>query len=200
MAAQAIVGAGLVVALFVGGCNGQGEGNVTTTTTTTTPAPTTTLDPLAVEEVAVTEAARQARLSLIDALVNLDDPAAVAALDLWYLPGSPARETADQSLQDLRDEGWRVRPHPQVPESLVVEDISFTGDPPQQAELIVCVVSSAVLYEPGGGPDGGDAVINDAVAAYRLRYLMTNTAGRWQLNSVIEIERWEGVAECPAAA
>jgi hypothetical protein len=198
MAAHSILGAGVVVALLVGGCNGDGEGPAATTTTTTL-APTTTVDPLAAEEAAVSEAARQARLTLINALVNLDDPEAVAALDRWYLPGSPARETADQSLQDLRDEGWRVRPHPDVPESLVVEAISLTGDPPQEAELTVCVVSSAVLYEPGGGPDGGDSIINDAVAAYRLRYLMTKNEGLWQLNSVVEIDRWEGVVACPAA-
>jgi hypothetical protein len=79
MAAHSILGAGLVVALFVNGCNGQGEGNVTTTTTTTTTtaAPTTTLDPLAAEEAAVSDAARQARLARTQAFIHLDDPDAI---------------------------------------------------------------------------------------------------------------------------
>jgi hypothetical protein len=196
VAATSIVGVGLAVAVFVGGCSGEGEGP--TTTTTTTVAPTTTVDPLAAEEAAVSEAAEQARLSLINALVNIDDPTASAALDRWYVADSPAYQTAMQSLQDLRDEGWRVRVHPNIPESLVVEEVMLTGGPPPTgAEVLVCVVSSGILYEPGGAPDGGDAIINDAVASYRLRYLMAKVDGLWQLSSVLEIDRWEGVTTCP---
>ena len=58
-----MLGVGLVVALSVGGCDGSGEGSTTVPTTTTTVAPTTTLDPIAAEEAAVSEAAVQARLA-----------------------------------------------------------------------------------------------------------------------------------------
>ena len=77
MAATSIVGVGLAVAVLVGGCNGDGEGSTTepTTTTvapttvapTTTASPTTTIDPLAAEEAAVSEAAEQARLARLSA-------------------------------------------------------------------------------------------------------------------------------------
>jgi hypothetical protein len=197
MAAQAIVGAGLVVALFVGGCNGQGEGNVTTTTTTTTPAPTTTLDPLAVEEVAVTEAARQARLARLNVLVNPGDAAAVAALDQYYVAGSPARAEVDGSLMDLETEGWAVRPNPDVPEALTVEEITFDGH--TNAALVVCIIDSGIVYEPGAGPDGGDAIVNDIIYAYRSEYLMSKVDGSWKLVDVIGVEEWQGVTECPAS-
>ena len=88
MAAHSILGAGVVVALFVGGCNGDGEGPASTTTTTV--APTTTLDPLVAEEAAVSDAAKQARLARLNAFMNLDDAAAIAALDRYYVAGSPA--------------------------------------------------------------------------------------------------------------
>src|SRR5262245_25312142 len=162
-----VLGVGLVVALSVGGCNGSGEGS-TTTTTTTTVAPTTTLDPVAAEEAAVSEAAEQARLARTQAFIHLDDPAAIAALDQYYAGDGTARAEVDQSLEDLRTEGWHVRPHPTIPEALTVEQITFTdGPPPTRADLVVCVVDSAIIFEPGAGPDGGDVIVNDVVGAFR---------------------------------
>ena len=70
MAATSILGAGLAVALFVGGCNGDGEGP-----TDRRPRRRRRrrwrrrrrLIPLAAEEAAVSEAAEQARLRAINA-------------------------------------------------------------------------------------------------------------------------------------
>ena len=86
--------------------------------------------------------------------MNLDDPAATAALDQWYVAGSPARETVDQSLQDLRDEGWRVRPHPAVPDSVVVEEVDVRDSTASTAaaDVVVCVVDAGIVYEPNAGP------------------------------------------------
>jgi hypothetical protein len=205
MTAHSIVGTGLVVALFVGGCNGDGEATVSTTATTTvapttTAAPTTTLDPLAAEEAAVSEAAVQARLARTQAFIDLDDADSIAALDRYYDAGGPARSEVDQSLQDLRDEGWRVRSHPTIPEATTVEMVTFTdGPPPTRAEVIVCIVDSAIIVEPGGGPDGGEAIVNDQVAAARTTYEMVKVDGLWKLRSLIGGQEFEGVAECPAA-
>jgi hypothetical protein len=82
-----------------------------------------------------------------------------------------------------------------------VERISFTnGPPPTEAELVVCVVSAGVLYEPGAAPDSSDVIINDSVVTYRLLYLMSKQDGSWKLRSVSQLDSWEGVTECPAAA
>jgi hypothetical protein len=88
------VGVGVAFTFAVGSCSGDGEGATTTTaatTTTSTAAPTTTLDPLAAEEAAVSHAAEQARFSRTRAFINLDDPVAIAELDLYYVPDGPAR-------------------------------------------------------------------------------------------------------------
>ena len=47
---------------------------------------------LAAEEAAVSEAAEQARLARLNALINLDDPAAIAALDQYYVAGQPGSD------------------------------------------------------------------------------------------------------------
>jgi hypothetical protein len=193
MAAHSILGAGVVVALFVGGCNGDGEGTVNTTTTTV--APTTTVDPLAAEEAAASEAAEQARLARLNVLVSPDDPAAIAALDQFYVAGSPARAEVDSSLIDLETEGWEVRPHSTVPETLTVEEISFGG--PGAATLVVCIIDSGVIYEPGAAPDGGDVIVNDTVYAARSQYEMVMVDGAWKLADISLVEEWQGIAECP---
>src|SRR6188474_514649 len=96
-----VLSVGLVVALSVGGCNGSGEGS--TTTTTSTVAPTTTLDPIAAEEAAVSEAAVQARLARFNALVNLDDPTTVENLNTYYVADGTALAEVLLGIQDLRD-------------------------------------------------------------------------------------------------
>ena len=94
--------------------------------TTTTVAPTTTLDPVAAEEAAVSEAAVQARLARLNALVNPDDPAAVAALDQYYASRQSGSSGGRPSLAgSSASEGWRVRAASDVPESVTVEEIAF---------------------------------------------------------------------------
>jgi hypothetical protein len=203
VAATSIVGMGLAVAVFVGGCNGEGEGPTTTTvpsTSTTTAAPTTTIDPLAAEEAAVSEAAVQARLARLNALVNPNNPAALAVLDQYYVPDSPARAEVDKSLGDLAREGWAVRPHPSVPDSVTVEEITFEpATPPTQATLVVCIIDSGIVYEPNAAPDGSDAIVNDIVYAARSTYRMSKVEGGWKLADISLLTEWQGMAECPEA-
>jgi hypothetical protein len=192
-----VLSVGMFVALSIGGCDGSGEGSTTVPTTTT--APTTTLDPIAAEEAAVSEAAVQARLLRSQALIHLDDPTALDALDQYYVADGPARAEIDDSLDVLRTEGWRARANPNIPEAVTVEHITFMdGAPPTRAELIVCIVDSGVIYEPGGAPDGGDSIVNDQVVAARTTYMMVKDSGSWKLHSLIGGEEFEGVIECPA--
>jgi hypothetical protein len=206
--ATSIIGVGLAVAALVGGCNGEGEGATTAPTTSTTtssvpvttPAPTTTVDPLAAEEAAVVEAAEQARLARLNALVNPDDPAALASLDLYYVPESPARGEVNTSLADLAREGWAVRPHPSVPDSVTVEEIAFeTAASPARATLVVCIIDSGIVYEPGAAPDGGEVIVNDVVYAARSTYEMAKVDGHWKLFDISLVNEWQGITECPEA-
>jgi hypothetical protein len=195
-----VLGVGMMVASWVAGCDGSGEGPTTTTpTTTTTVAPTTTLDPIAAEEAAVSEAAVQARLARLNLLVHPADPSALALVETHYVPASPARAEIDRSLSDLAREGWAVRPHPTVPESVTVEDITFDDElSPTRASLVVCIIDSGIVYEPNATPDGGEAIVNDTVYAARSRYLMNKVDGVWRLADVTLITEWQGVTECPA--
>jgi hypothetical protein len=187
---------GLVVALSIAGCNGSGEGS---TTTTTTAAPTTTLDPIAAEEAAVSEAAVQARMARFNALVNLDDPTTAESLDAYYVADGSALTEVLLGMQDLRDNGWRLRVNPNVEESLAVESVSF-DDPaaPTRAELVVCIVDTGVIYEPGGGPEGEDVIVDDAVVARRSVYEMVRDHDAWKLREVVRGDSWDGITECPA--
>jgi hypothetical protein len=204
-AVPSVFGVGLVVALFVGGCDGSGEGSTTlpttttTTTTTTTVAPTTTLDPIAAEEAAVSEAAAQARYAATAALTAPDDPSAVAGLDDFYVPGSAARQTIDEALADFRRQGLRVRANPNIAESVTVEQVALSGEPPIEADLTVCVVDPSVVYEPDAGPDGSDVIVNDIIYSHRLIYRMQKVDGVWRLAGVDNVDRWEGVTRCPPA-
>jgi hypothetical protein len=205
MAATAVLGVSFVVALAVGGCNGDGEGSISQPSTTTVVGTTTTLtpttiDPLAAEEAAVSEAAEQARLARTNALVNPDDPAALAALDRFYVSDGPARAEVDRSLADLASQGWSVRTHPTVPETVTVEQITFSGTPPTQAALVVCIIDPAIVYEPNSAPGGGETIIDDTVYAYRSVYQMSKVDGAWKLSDVSLIEEWQGVDQCPRAS
>ena len=64
----------------------------------------------------------------------------------------------------------------------------------------MCAVDPGILYEPGGAPDGGDAIVNDTVYAHRLAYLMQKVDGSWKLASVAELgSAGKGWSQCPPA-
>src|SRR5262245_12511360 len=87
---------------------------------TTTLVPTTTLEPVAVEEASVAEAAVGARVARMNALVNRDDPQAIAALDGFYVAGHPARREIDDRIATMRHEALTVIPNGDVADRLTV--------------------------------------------------------------------------------
>ena len=145
MTAHSILGAGVVVALFVGGCNGDGEATVTTTTTTTTvaPATTTTLDPLAAEEAAVSEAAEAGAAGEIERVREPRRPGRHCRARPVLRRRKPGAGRGRRvAHRPPRPKVGVVRPHPTVPESLTVEGVTFRRRPADQAERWSCALST----------------------------------------------------------
>jgi len=169
----------------------------------TTTAPPTTTTPTTIDPVAAEEAAVATRVLEIDSvswnsLVNLDAPGNADALDAHYTDAGTAREVLESDLQALRDEGWRVRERPELPQSVTVEDVVLLDGPlATRADATVCIVDSTILYEPAGAPDGSDAIVDDEIVAYRSVQHLLFEDGAWQLDEVETIDEWTGVAECP---
>ncbi len=45
--------------------------------------------------------------------------------------------------------------------------MTFVDEPYVRADVQVCFVDTNILYEPGGAPDGSDAIVNDDIGAIR---------------------------------
>jgi len=164
----------------------------------TTTAGPTTLDPVATEEALIAQRVQEIQAVRLNAYNNLDAPGNVEALDASFTDGGDARAVVESDLQALRDQGWRLRPNPDLPNSLTIEDIRVLDGPPSTAaDVQVCVIDPAVLYEPGGGPDGSDAVVNDEVYAGRLVWHLVLEDGAWELALVDTLDEWIGASACP---
>ena len=168
------------------------------TTTTATP---TTLDPVAAEEALIAQRVQEIQAVRLNAYNNLDAPGNVEALDAVYTADGLARQVVESDLETLRSEGWRLRPNPEIPNSLTIEQIWLLDGPPStRADVQACVVDPAILYEPGGAPGGGDAIVNDEVVVGRVVEHLVFVDGAWRLDEVEVIDEWRGVTSCPAAS
>ncbi|MDQ3544841.1 MAG: hypothetical protein M3431_13395 [Actinomycetota bacterium] len=167
---------------------------------TTTTATTTTLDPVAAEEALIAQRVQEIAAVRSNAAINLDAPGNAEALDASYTDGGTARQILDSDLQALRDKGWRVRPNPSVPRSIAVEAISLLDGPPAtRADVQVCIIDPEIVYEPGGLPDGSDAIVDGETYAYRSVQHLLLEEGVWQLDEVDRLDEWTGVTACPPA-
>lgn len=186
-----------------------------TTTVVTTPGQTTTTvapspaagvlvlpdEPLGPEAMEVINALYEARELFILAQMDPDGPGLDDLLDGRYARSSPARSTVEEYRTQLRRDGLRVYPSESVPWALIVEPGTvFYEDPFPRALVFACYIDSAVLYEPGGAPDGSDVIVNDEVYATRASFTMVPEDGGWQLWSVVaESESMAGRESCTGA-
>lgn len=166
----------------------------------TTIASTTTVDPVVATKSAVTAGHRAAWEAYINAVMNPDDPAAVAQLEATRVPG-PAMDLSRGNVEKLLANGWRARPNPDVAESSVIEgDITLLGGPPAtQAEFTVCVVSAGIVYEVQPDPAAPEIIVNDEISAWRNRATMVLVDGVWKLQGGTRLGTWSGATTCPAA-
>jgi hypothetical protein len=170
------------------------------TTTTSTSAPTTTVDEIAATERAVAKAAVQSRKDYLYAVRHYNAPNVLRVLRRTHAAESPSLELALDNMETLRSNGWRARPDPGVPSTLTPEgEVELLDGPPAtRAELTVCVIDSGVVYEPGGAPDGSDAIVNDEIVARRSRITMVLEDGAWKLFEGTALGEWVGETVCPA--
>jgi hypothetical protein len=162
---------------------------------------TTTVDERAATKAAVAAAAVQSREDYLYAVQNYDAPDALTVLARTTAADSPAFQRGVDNIENLRSNGWRVKPNPDVPSALTVEsDVTLLDGPPAtRAELTVCEIGAGIVYEPGTGPDGADTIVNDEINARRSRVTMVLEDGAWKIQSGQELGNWNGQASCPAA-
>ena len=102
-------------------------------------------------------------------------------LDAAIARSGQARSTVEANREFLRQEGLRGRVNPEHPWELIIESMSFFEEPYVRADVQVCFVDTNILFEPGGAPDGSDAIVNDDIGAIRGLYTLVMEEGRWQL-------------------
>lgn len=219
------VAVALVVAASCGGNEDEGTASTTpvvvstskpstTSEPSTTPAPTspptaprtteattTTIDAVAAAKRAVAEAAVASREGYLYAVRNYDAPDAIEVLSRTHAAGSPALQGAIANMDRLRSNGWRTRANPAVDSTLTVEGTVqlLDGPPATRAEVTVCEIGAGIVYEPGGGLNGEDAIVNDEIVARRNRTTLVVENGAWKIESGTNLGEWPGEATCPAA-
>ena len=171
-----------------------------TTTTTTQAPPSTTAATAAVTSAPTTEEAiAAAAIASGDAyLYAVYNPEAPDAVDRLRATSTGASlQLGLENYQSIVDNGWRVRPNPDVPDSTTVASPVQIIDV-MTAEVTLCEVGSGVVYAPGGNPDGSDLIINDRIEVSLLRVTMVLEDGVWKLSSGTTIEDLEAPAACDA--
>ncbi|WP_162941726.1 hypothetical protein [Desertimonas flava] len=156
------------------------------TTTTVAPSPAAGLlvlpdEPLGPEAMEVVNALYEARELLVVAQMDPDAPGLDQDLDAAYARSGQARGLMEALREELREGGLRVYPNPNSQWSLKIESVEFFHEPYQRSQIVACYVDTLVLYEPGGGPDGSDVIVNDEPVATLAEFTLIPEEGRWQL-------------------
>jgi hypothetical protein len=178
----------------------QAQSVPSSSTSTTAVATTAMVDSAAQTKAAVAAAAVQSRQDYVYALVNFDAPDALTVLARTTAPNSPSWALTVANIEQLRSKGWRARQDPTTPSTTTVEgDVKLLDGPPAtRAEVTVCTIDSGVVYEPGGAPDGSDAIVSDTITANRNRLTMVFQDGAWKLFEGSALGSWDGATSCPA--
>jgi hypothetical protein len=109
------------------------------------------------------------------------------------IPGSPAAAGVAAYMAQLAKSGFRGRSSPQT--YYVYEDFSVanTGT---QAVLRICTVDAGVIYDPHGGPQGQEVIVNDRLDSDLSDWTYRHDSG-WKLYSTTVITQWKGSNGCP---
>jgi hypothetical protein len=170
----------------------------TTSAPTTTEAPTTTIDP-AVALAAEVEADFRETIRLTSvALQEPTNEAKVAAALEGYIEAN--RVFMEERFDEFRTNGWVVRENPDVAADLIIEEPARLIPPSSDVvEVQVCEIDPWVVVEPGAGPNGTDAIVDDALYTYRSIFFLRLIDGRWRAEGSRELGRWTGLETCPDA-
>ena len=203
----------VAVAVALAACSGSDESTPTTPSTspnvvttvvstttdapTTTALPTTTLDPTATLAAEVEADYRETIRRTDEAFMDpTNDDKVAAALD-GYVGAN--REFLERRFIEFREKNWAARPNPNFPSWVDVE-VPAELIPPSVdlAQVQICESDSLIVVEVGAGPNGGDAVVDNSVSAYRSTFFLRLVDGRWRSEGSKKLATWEGVATCAA--
>jgi hypothetical protein len=168
---------------------------------TTTSAPivsTTTIAPPAAETRKQVETAfAESTNATTEVLRNHVDPAAIARFDAATTPDGSARKIVHDKLTQLTANGWEVRPNPAAPTTATMnDDLVLASNQPPTAEFSACDVDGDVVFKPGVGTGGGDAIINNAVTARLTRVTMAQVEGKWLLVKNVLVQEFKESTSC----
>ena len=160
-----------------------------TTTSTTTATPTTTTTAVSADELSV-RAAWHGWLTAGEACTvdakNCDRNALAN-----YMAGA-ALSNKLKAVDTLSQKGWGVRKGPGgIDDRYKVDSVTIAED---EATVQYCELDEGVTFDPGAGPGGADAIINDAVASHRSGAVLTRSAGVWKVTGFTPDHQEEGRA------
>jgi hypothetical protein len=189
-ATSVIAALGLVVVLA--SCSGGSTKHAVHADPTTTPSAVPTSSPapgsLAREQVIAAHKAYEAAFSVCAQNPATCDVSAVV------VAGSPAATGVAKLMAQYAKDGLRVRSSPGT--YYVYEDFAL-ADTGNQAVLTVCTVDADVTYDPHGGPQGQDVIVNDRVDSDRSGWTFRLDGQVWKLYVSNVITQWKGQNGCP---
>ena len=97
-------------------------------------------------------------------------------------------------MAQLAKSGLRARSSPQT--YYVYQDFTLanTGT---QAVLRICTVDAGVTYDPHGGPQGQEVIVNDRLDSDLGDWTFRRDGAAWKLYSSTVITQWKGTNGCP---
>ena len=110
------------------------------------------------------------------------------------IAGSPAAAGVASVMAQLAKDGLRGRSSPQT--YYVYEDFSL-GNTGTQAVLRICTVDADVTYDPHGGPQGQQVIVNDRVDSDLGDWTFRRDGASWKLYVSTVITQWKGTNGCP---
>jgi hypothetical protein len=159
------------------------------------PAPTTTLDPIAEIEAAVSRDFAAGEQALLEAYAQPNEVQALALLEQHHV--GVVFDRVLNALFELQDQGLRVKPNPDVPQvAILVSGVKFIGTDNDRVSATTCRVDAAIVFVPGQQGDVDDLVVNDTIrrTVAENEFVLINDV--WKLSSGNEISNQVGETSC----
>lgn len=146
-------------------------------TTTTSSAPTATVPDSDAELIAEIEAdLNEGEQQLFESSADPSNPESARALEGFY--GGEALANLITFLADLRENGWTVRPNPEVPSVIQVKDLVEAEG--SAAIVTLCRIDAAVVVI-AATDDSPEILVNDEVIRYSTETTLDRPDGRWRV-------------------
>ena len=200
----------VVSCLLLAACNSSGSDSDASTTTTAASAPTavaTTTEPPApsteaptttIDTEAQLAAAEQAYLDAFDAYIaaarDPSNPGLRAEIERLHT--GPNLEFTLSQLDGFVREGWVARAADPPSSTTILAAPQFLPDRTDFVELVACTVDTERFVEPGGAPDGTDALVTDEVTVRRVLVRLLLIDGQWRSDSGEILAELSSPEEC----